>query len=131
MVVAVETAQAPTFSEAIKAGRLVKLDKVSTVANSLASPYISEQSLVNYKNYKTNLELIDDLDALKGTLEYYDNFNGGTVEPACGAAISTVTNRKDLLDKLDLQKDDIVVVIVCGGLGISEEIIEEYREKVK
>lgn len=126
-VVAVETIQAPTFTEAVKAGKQVHLETVKTIATSLASPYISEKSLENYYNHKTILKTIDDIDAIQGTIDYYDKFHK-LIEPACGAAIATVLKRLDLLSDLQLKEDDIVVVVVCGGSAVSEEVIQEYRK---
>lgn len=126
-VMAIETRQAPTFHEAVSAGKLVVLDKVDTIATSLASPYISNQALANYKSHKTYLKLIDDQDAVQGSVDYYDTF-GGLVEPACGASIAAVSLRRDLLHDLNLQQDDIVVIVVCGGVAISKELIEAYRQ---
>lgn len=126
-VMAIETRQAPTFHEAVSAGKLVVLDKVDTIATSLASPYISNQALANYNSHKTHLKLIDDQDAVQGAVDYYEMF-GGLVEPACGASIAAVLLRRDLLHDLNLQQDDIVVIVVCGGAAISKELIETYRQ---
>ncbi|CAH2355854.1 catabolic L-serine/threonine dehydratase [[Candida] railenensis] len=132
-VVAVETKQAACFHEGVKQGKSVRLEKVPTLAISLASPYISEKSLENYKSteIKTHLELIDDKDSLQGTVDYYDTFDKRLIEPACGASTCTVMSRTDLLDKLDLKENDIVVVIVCGGVAINDEILQEYRDILK
>ena len=132
-VVAVETQQAACFHEGVKQGKLVRLEKVPTLATSLASPYISEKSLENYKSteIKTYLELIDDMDSLQGTIDYYDRFDKRLIEPACGASTCTVMSRKDLLDKLNLDENDIVVVVVCGGVAINDQILQEYRDKLK
>ncbi|CCG23639.1 Cha1 protein [Candida orthopsilosis Co 90-125] len=127
-VLAMETAQAPTFNETIKADKIIHLKTVKTIASSLGSPYLAANSFENYKTHPTYLGLVDDLDAVQGTIDLYDRFNY-IVEPACGASVATVFRKKDLLLKFgNLKPDDIVIIIVCGGAGINEEIMESYRE---
>lgn len=128
-VLAIETKQAPTFHVAVKAGKVVHLEEVKTIATSLASPYISANSLTNYTAHKTYLAEIDDLDSVRGTIDLYDNF-GYLVEPACGASVAPVFHRHDILNKYfgdDLKPDDIIIIVVCGGSGINKEIIDSYR----
>lgn len=86
-ILGVETFQTSTFSEAIKAGRVVTLDSIKTLVNCLASPYVSAKSLDNYKIHKTHVQMIDDLEVVKGSIDFYDNFRK-LIEPACGATIS-------------------------------------------
>ncbi|RCK57677.1 Catabolic L-serine/threonine dehydratase [Candida viswanathii] len=126
-VLAVETKQAPTFHVAVKEGQVVHLKEVKTLATSLASPYISSKSLTNYTDHKTFLAEIDDLDAVRGTVDLYGAF-GYMVEPACGASVAPFFHRQDLLKNFgDLQPDDIIIVVVCGGSGVNKEIIDGYR----
>lgn len=130
-VVAIETKQTPTFNEALKAGKVVTLTKINTLVSSLASPYISQQSLLNYKLHPTTACMVDDKEALAGSIDFFDRI-GELVEPACGATIVSATRRKDLLEPFGkLTKDDIIIFIVCGGAGISAEILQNYRKIVE
>ena len=47
------------------------------------------------------------------------------VEPACGAALSAIYNRASLLDGLKR-----VMVIVCGGAGVSLSLLREWDRRV-
>lgn len=126
-ILAVETHQTPTFNEALKAGKVVVLDKIETLVSCLASPYISQKSLENYKNHPTTACMVDDLEALAGAVDFYDAFRD-LVEPACGATICAATRRQDLLAAMgELQKDDVIVFVACGGAGVSLESLQEYR----
>lgn len=128
-VLAVETEPAPTFSKAIEAKKVVMLESVRTIATSLASPYIASQALENYSSHPTKVELLADSDAVKGTIDYYQLFNK-VVEPACGATLVTAFSRSDLLEQHfgPLEKDDIVVFVVCGGSVYSEEDVKKLIE---
>lgn len=126
-VLAVETSQAPTFLAALLANKVVHLKSINTLATSLASPYISQQSLDNYDTHHTIVAVVDDLDAVRGAVDFYDTFNV-LVEPACGATVSVAFRQVELLQKLGpLKKDDVVVCIVCGGSGTSKEMLTKYR----
>lgn len=126
-VLAVETDQTPAFAESVKAGHVVTLPKVETLATSLGAPYISAKSWELYQDHTTYVKTMDDLDAVQATVDYYDEF-GSLVEPACGATLAVANKRQDLLSVFgDLAPEDVIVFIVCGGSGVSKEALESYR----
>lgn len=122
-VVAVETTGAPTLAESIKNDKLVVLPSLKTIATSLAAPYVCRQALDNCKTHEIKSLVIPDLKSADGSVLYYDKFNE-VVEPACGASISVIN---DNALGYDLQSNDIVIVIVCGGLVSTRDDIEMYR----
>lgn len=130
----VETTEAPTLGRAVESGSVVTLDSVKSLATSLACSFVSDQTLNNFLHgqNKSHLTTIDDFDAVRGSLAYFSDF-GKAVEPACGAALSLVYNQLHLLKKSlpDLHKDDIIVVVVCGGLCTNEENIIEFKKMVR
>lgn len=135
-ILLVETKQAPTFVETIKRKEIFTLESVKSLATSLACSYLSKQSLQNYLNQtqinKTKIESIDDMDAIKACLEYYKIFKT-PIEPACGAAVSVVLNRLDLLLKnfTEVSSEDALVIVVCGGSCTDEAGIEEFKHMIK
>lgn len=131
----IETKQAPTLSAAAQAGTVVKLDSVKSLATSLACSYVSPETLALFQDQSVNqshLHAIDDLEAVKATLLYYNQF-GKCVEPACGAAVSVVYNQLELMKQSmpNLKKDDIVVVVVCGGKCSDEQSMAEYKTMLR
>lgn len=130
-VLVLETLQTPAFHESVKEGKVVTLPKVETLSTSLGAPYIAEKSLANYHLHPTKLGIMDDLEAVKATVQYFDIF-GKYVEPACGATLAVSLDRKDLLAPLGpLEKDDVVVFIVCGGSTVNATTLQQYREMIK
>lgn len=129
-VLAVETAQAPTFTAAIAANQVVHLESVPTLATSLASPYLSSQSLAHFQNQPVpiTVETVDDTEAIRGMVRYEAAF-GRFVEPACGASLVTVFGRDDLLRKAfgELTLEDIIVIVVCGGSGVNQEGFDHLK----
>ncbi|KAK6465790.1 tryptophan synthase beta subunit-like PLP-dependent enzyme [Scheffersomyces coipomensis] len=129
-VLTVETHQAPTFKVSLDANEVVHLKEIKTLSTSLASPYISGKSLENYKSHKTHHVVIDDLDAAQGCIDFYDEF-GVLVEPACGASVALAFKKSDLLENFGaLTKDDIVIIVACGGSGTNVDTLNEYRKLV-
>lgn len=131
----VETSQAPTLSESVRAGSVVTLNSVSSVATSLACSFVSQETLQTYEDQSTNkslLRVIDDLDAVKGSVAYHRDFNK-VIEPACGAAVSVAYDQLDFLKQAipDLSKDDIVVVVVCGGSCTDEQTLSGYHKMLR
>lgn len=130
----VETLQAPTLTESIKSGSVITLNSVNSVATSLACSYVSQNTLDTFKDQTTNesvLRAIDDLDAVRGSLSYYKDF-GKCIEPACGAAVSVVYNQLSFLESIpNLAKDDIVVVVACGGSCTGKETLTNYRKMLR
>lgn len=133
-ILLIETNQAPTLCQSIKHNQLITLKSVNSLATSLACSYTTQQSIDNYHDQsiiQTKLELIDDLDAAKGCIDYYYNQHK-VVEPACGASLSTIYSKIDLLYKHfgDLNHDDIVVIVACGGSCTSKQDLKSFEKMI-
>lgn len=132
-VLLVESKQAPTFTETIKAGEVIQLKSVKSLATSLACSHVTTKCLDYYNDQSSNktfVESIDDLEAVKGSVHTYNHFNIA-VEPACGAAMSVVFNQLKLLKHFNLSKDDIVVIVVCGGSCTNKAGIESFNKLLR
>lgn len=130
-----ETKQAPTLTQSVRAGSVVTLDAVKSVATSLACSYVSQATLDMYYDQTTNksfLRAIDDREAVRGSLAFHSDFSK-CIEPACGAAVSVVYDQVDYLSEAipDLAADDIVVVIVCGGSCSNEQSLGKFRRMLR
>ena len=130
-ILTVETKQAPKFSQALLQNKVVQVE-VNTLVTTLGSPYLSQKSFDNYhnKDIKTYVKVIDDLDAIAGSVDFYDMF-GTIVEPSCGATISYATRLLSDLPFGDLGPDDTVIFIVCGGSATDLEALNKYRSLVE
>lgn len=133
--VLVETKQAPTLTKAVEKGSVVRLESVKSLATSLACSYVSQPTLELFKDQSSNkshLTTVDDIEAVRALLSYYRDF-GQIVEPACGAALTVVYNQLSFLKKSlpNLKKDDIIVVVVCGGSCTNEEVLAGYRKMIR
>ncbi|EGV66525.1 catabolic L-serine/threonine dehydratase [Yamadazyma tenuis] len=129
-VLAVEGSGAASFDAAINKGEVVRLASVNPLATSLASPYACQKSVDLYNSYPVLNCVIDELDTVEGTVFFYDTF-AEVVEPACGAAISMVSKNIKELERFAVSPDDIIIVIVCGGLVTRESDIPSYRHMLQ
>lgn len=127
-VLVIETNQTPTLAETVKADKLIVLSKIDTLSTSLAAPFVAASTFDNYKSHPSTIALVDDLDAVRATVDHYDTF-GEIIEPACGATVAISTHYRSLLDSFGaLAPEDVVIFIVCGGATVSPETLQQYRE---
>lgn len=123
-VLAVETEGAASFAASVQAGRLVTLDRIASIATTLGARTVAAEALAWAGRHKVTPWLVTDRAALDACLRFADDHRL-LVEPACGASLSAVYNRAEPLAGLAP-----VVVIVCGGAGVSLGLLEEWGEKV-
>jgi L-serine/L-threonine ammonia-lyase len=124
-VLAVETEGAASFAASVQAGRLVTLDRIATIATTLGARAVAAEALAWTGRHTITPWLVTDRAALDACLRFADDHRL-LVEPACGASLSTVYNRAGPLAGLAP-----VVVIVCGGAGVSLGLLEEWDKKTE
>ncbi len=124
-VVAVETKGAACYAAALQHGHPVDVSPISTVASSLAAPTVCEQAFAYSKVHNIVSLVIDDNEAIKGSLALLTQHRMVT-EPACGASIAALWSGLDLLDNAKT-----VVVIVCGGVGTTAQQLLDWQAKLE
>lgn len=126
-VFSVETEGAASFAASIKAGELITLDRVNTVATSLAAKRVAAKLFEwSQKRLITPL-VVSDYAAVAACKKFVDDHRV-LVEPACGAALSVIYDSHKI-HALSAAKS--IVVIVCGGVGISIDLLNQYIEKLQ
>lgn len=132
-VLAVETVGAESLHASVRAGELVTLPAITSIATSLGAPRVSERTFAWTREaaYLQSV-VVTDAEAVMGTVRFADDARI-LVEVACGATIAVVYNgelRKamgaGMSDEEWSRKN--VVVIVCGGSNVSLELLETYKE---
>jgi L-serine/L-threonine ammonia-lyase len=108
-VVAVETAGAASFREAVKAGRTVELERINSVATSLGAKRVCEKALQWSKEHPVRSVVLSDRSALAACERFLADHRI-LVEPACGASLAAVYESAPELDGCDT-----LLVVVCGG----------------
>jgi L-serine/L-threonine ammonia-lyase len=125
-IVAVETEGSNCFNESLKAGKQVVLKKLNSIATSLGSTYVSEETLDLARRQSTKSILVTDEDCMRACIAFADDHRI-VVEPACGAtlAVGYQSKLKDVLP--DLSRDSNVVFVVCGGSATTVDNLGEYN----
>lgn len=123
-VIASETVGAASFHEAQKAGKLVTLDKIDSIAKSLGAKTVAQQTLEWNKIHEIKSLVVTDKQAVNACLNFA-NHHRFLVEPACGASLAIAYNKNEIL-----KNAKTIVVIVCGGIGVDMHKLEEWKNNL-
>jgi L-serine/L-threonine ammonia-lyase len=123
-IIAVETEGASSFAQAVQAERLITLDRITSIATTLGARRVAQQALDWTYRHPIVPWVISDRAAVDGCLRFADDHRV-LVEPSCGAALAAGYFRAPaLIDR------DPVVIIVCGGVGVTRELLQKWDEQV-
>lgn len=130
-IIAVETDGADTFSKSLSAGKPVELEMITSIASSLGSPYIAQDSFDKAIKYRSKSFVLSDLEAVNTCARFLDDSNI-LVEPACAASLSLCYRPETLNNILNCQltEKDIIIVIVCGGSAITRKDLENLLQEL-
>lgn len=121
----VETAGAASFAVSLQAGKLVTLDKITTIATSLGAKRITQGLLDFSRVHELHSIVVSDQDALSAARHFADDHRV-LIEPSSGAALAPIYQKHP-----DLAKYESILVIVCGGVGISLALFDEYARALQ
>jgi len=114
-VYAVETHGTASLNASLNAGKLVRLDKVSGIATTLAASQVCENAFNVASRMDVRSMLVSDQEALNACRCFLDDHRVLT-EPACGVSLSLLYDKK-----VRFKPADNVLVIVCGGASVTLE----------
>lgn len=131
-IVAVETRGADSFYAAVRAGKLVTLSDITSVAKCLGAKTVAAGALACAQRLQVISEVVTDTEAVSAVQRFLDD-ERMLVEPACGAALAAVYS--GLLGRLQAEGHlpaslDSVVVIVCGGNSIDSRELQALRTQL-
>ena len=121
-IVACETQGAASFAAAIKAGHPVKLPEIKTVASSLGASQVALWPVEHIGNFQHQSVVLSDAEAIMGVVRYADDMRQ-LVEPACGVSLAVA-----YLDHSAIAHAHDVVIVVCGGVSISAEMVAGWKK---
>lgn len=123
-VFAVETVGADSLYQSVKAGSLVTLASIRSIATSLGAKRVAQQALDWTKRHPIYPRLVTDRAAVEACLRFADDHRI-LVEPACGAVLSLIYGQHE-----ELKKYRSILVIVCGGSGVSRALLKKWGHEV-
>jgi L-serine/L-threonine ammonia-lyase len=124
-IVAVETEGASSFAQSVQADRLITLDRITSIATTLGARTVAQQALDWTRRHLIVPWVISDRAAVDACLRFADDHRV-LVEPACGAALAAAYLRAPAI-----ADHDPIVIIVCGGVGVTRELLQQWDEQVR
>lgn len=112
-VVAVEARGAPSLSVGVAAGAPVDLERVDTIAVTLAPRRVCQAAIDACRTHAVRIALVEDARMVAACVRFLDDARV-LVEPACGAPLAVHYDRMPELG--DARR---IAVIGCGGIGVS------------
>ncbi|XP_043924201.1 L-serine dehydratase/L-threonine deaminase-like [Protopterus annectens] len=130
-VVAMETKGADSLNATVKAGKLVSIPDITSIAKCLGAKKVCSMAWKNVQDYNVISEVITDEDAVRAMEQFLDD-EKMLVQPACGAALASVYS--GVIQRLQregrLRQDlESLVVIVCGGSNMTLAQLLAYKRQ--
>ncbi len=120
-VIAVETEGADSFAVSQKAGKLITLKSIDSIAKTLGAKTVSRQTLEWNKKHEIKSVVVTDQQAVSACVSFV-NDHRFLVEPACGASLSVAYEQHEVL-----KDTKSVVIIVCGGIGVDLDKLKNWQ----
>lgn len=119
-ILAVETEGAASYHEALRAGKPVEINKISSIATSLGAKQVCDAAFAWSQKHPIRSVLVSDHSALAACERFLADHRL-LVEPACGAALALAYDHP-----AELATYKSVLFIVCGGATATIEQIKEW-----
>ncbi|XP_054501688.2 serine dehydratase-like [Agelaius phoeniceus] len=119
-IIAAETLGAHSFHEALKAGRLVTLPDITSVATCLGAKTVAARALQCARECQVISQVVQDEEAVRAVQQFLDD-ERVLVEPACGAPLAVLySGRLQRLQSEGRLPSPLrsVLLVVCGGSNI-------------
>jgi threonine dehydratase len=120
VVIGVEPTGAATMQAALRAGRVVELEQVRTIADTLAPRYVSELTRSLAERYVDRIALVEDGQMVAAMRWLWRECNQ-LVEPAGAAVVAAFRS-----GAVDLGQFRRPVALICGGNAAAESVFAAY-----
>ena len=124
-ILAVETRGADSLSAAALANQHIGIETITSIATSLGATWVAERAFELLGEHRIISHVVTDRDAIDACTSFLEDHRI-IVEPACGASLSAVYKACDAL-----QDKKNIVVIVCGGVGMTLSQLEKWDRDVR
>jgi L-serine/L-threonine ammonia-lyase len=124
-VITAETEGADSLYSAVKSGRLICLDKITSLAATLGVKQVASQAFEWGLTEQVTPAKVSDQQAVRACRRFSHDHRV-FVEPACGAALAVVYDNLPVIEKVRS-----VLVVVCGGIGAGPNLLDEWEKVVQ
>ncbi len=121
-VLTMETKGADSFYTAVTTNEHITLPEITSIANTLGAKQVAAKAFALRNEHPIFSDVITDKTAVDACARFLDDHRL-LVEPACGATLLAVYGKNSFLEG---KKN--VIVIVCGGAGITKETLEGFLQ---
>ncbi|NXH31153.1 SDSL protein, partial [Myiagra hebetior] len=131
-IIAAETQGAHSFHEALKAGRLVTLPDITSVAKCLGAKTVAARALECARECRVISQVVEDTEAVRAVEQFLDD-ERMLVQPACGAALAVLySGRLQRLQSEGRLRAPLasVGVVVCGGSNIHSAQLRALKSQL-
>lgn len=108
-VIGVEPVGAPGMTESLRQGKPVRLDRLQTIADGLAAPFVGEHNLAHVQKYVDEVVLVTDDDIIQAMRLLLERCKV-LAEPAAASTYAAL-----LAGKVRVPSDATVVCVLSGG----------------
>ncbi len=123
-VLTAETEGANCLQAALAAGKHLQLEGIRSIASSLGAKQVAAQAYQYAQQERVQPHVVSDAQALRAVGAFLEDYNC-LVEPACGAALSSVYEPGSWLAGAST-----VLVLVCGGAGMNLAQFQQYKTTI-
>ena len=123
-LIAVETEGADSLAKSIEAGERITLPAITSIATSLGARTVAARAFDLAQTHPVISLTVTDADALAALVKFADAHRV-LVEPACGAALAVADGHAERLSRFENP-----LVVVCGGIGVSLEKLDQWRSRI-
>jgi L-serine/L-threonine ammonia-lyase len=123
-IVAVETIGADSLAQSLKAGRRIKLDRITSIATTLGALQVCEQAFAWSTRHPLLSVVVSDRAAVSACRKFIADHRVVT-EPACGASLAAIYDAAP-----EMAACESALVIVCGGAGVSVEQLQRWSDEL-
>ena len=122
-VIAVETEGAASFNAAIRAGKIVTLPEISSIATTLGAKSVAQRALDLSREHPVVSVTVTDRQATDACVSFANDLRT-LVEPACGAALAVAYQNMEVLRKFKQP-----LIVVCGGIAVDLNKIIDWKNQ--
>ncbi|MEL0083034.1 MAG: pyridoxal-phosphate dependent enzyme [Gammaproteobacteria bacterium] len=123
-ILAVETPGTDSLYSAWQAGQHISIEHITSIATSLGARKVAAHSFELLTTHPIECHRVTDSQAVDACYHFLRDHRV-MVEPACGAALATVYEQAEFF-----QGKENVVLIVCGGVGVTLERLAQWRQQL-
>ncbi len=123
-VVTAETEGSAAFAASVFADKVIVLDKVDTIATTLATKHITSEAFSWTKKHTVFPQIVTDRAAVNASIAFAEDHRI-LVEPACGAVLSLAYDGLPLLKTFSS-----ILIVVCGGVGVNCDLLKKWHKQM-